>query len=107
MKRMAAEKAVVSSDLPGVRDGLGPDASEFLIPAGDEKQFARVLLDLLRNSVKRQAAGRANRARIESEFSVERMIQRYLNIIAASLSDSRRDATLRRFSAIPQSGRPA
>ena len=83
---MAAGKAVVSSDLPGVRDVLGPNAAEFLIPGGDEKEFARVLLGLLRNNGKREAVGAANRARIRSEFSVARMTERYLDIIAASLS---------------------
>jgi glycosyltransferase involved in cell wall biosynthesis len=82
---MAAGKAIVASDLPGVRDALGPNAAGVLVPPGDANQFARALLSLLRDKEKRDALGKANRARIRGEFSVERMVERYLKIIQESL----------------------
>jgi glycosyltransferase involved in cell wall biosynthesis len=82
---MAAGKAVVASDLPGVRDALGSDYKEFLIPPGDVGQFARALLCLLQDQDRRKAIGEANRARIRSEFSVARMTERYLGLVQQCL----------------------
>jgi glycosyltransferase involved in cell wall biosynthesis len=82
---MAAGKAVVASDLPGIRDALGPDASGALVAPGDAGQFARILLDVLRSKEMRAQLGAANAARIRTEFSVERMAERHLQIIRASL----------------------
>jgi glycosyltransferase involved in cell wall biosynthesis len=82
---MAAGKAVVASDLPGIRDALGPGGAEALVPPGEPQAFARVLLSLLRDKARRDAIGQANRARITTEFSVERMAERHLQIIQACL----------------------
>ena len=78
---MAAGKAVVASDLPGVRDALGMNHSELLVPAGDAAGFARALLNFLRDGEKRNSIGAANRARIGAEFSVGRMTERYLGVV--------------------------
>jgi glycosyltransferase involved in cell wall biosynthesis len=82
---MAAGRAVVASDLPGVRDALGPSGEGILVPPGDADQFARVLLNLLRDKGKRDALGEANRVRIRNEFSVQRMAERHLEVIRNSL----------------------
>jgi glycosyltransferase involved in cell wall biosynthesis len=84
---MAAGKAIVASDLPGIRDALGPNVVDVLIPPGDHFRFAHVLLELLRNKQRREALGAANRHRIQTEFSVERIAERHLEIIRASLRD--------------------
>jgi glycosyltransferase involved in cell wall biosynthesis len=85
---MAAGRAIVATDLPGVRDALGPAAEEVVIPPRDADLFARVLLDLLRNRAKRRQLGELNRARIRGEFSVERMAGRYLDMIRTELAKS-------------------
>lgn len=82
---MAAGKAVVASDLPGIRDALGPNAAGVLVPPGDSNRFAEILLMLLRDKEKRDALGEANRARIRAEFSVQRMAERYLKLIREGL----------------------
>lgn len=82
---MAAGKAVVAADLPGIRDALGPDAEDVMVPPGDANAFAQKLLQLLRNDNEREAWGRANRARIAAEFSVEGMVERHLNVIVQNL----------------------
>jgi glycosyltransferase involved in cell wall biosynthesis len=83
---MAGGRAIIASDLPGVRDALGRNAAEALVPPGDENAFARRLLDLLRDKDKREALGKANKARVCEEFSVERMADRYLDIIGGNLN---------------------
>jgi hypothetical protein len=39
----------------------------------------------LRDKERRDALGAANRARVRAEFSVERMVERHLNVIQANL----------------------
>jgi glycosyltransferase involved in cell wall biosynthesis len=82
---MAAGKAVIASDLPGVRDALGPGAPEAVVPTGSERAFAEKILEFLREKAKRDGIGEANRARIRSEFSVSRMAERQLSVIRADL----------------------
>jgi glycosyltransferase involved in cell wall biosynthesis len=89
---MAAGKAIVASDLPGVRDALGPNIDGVLVSPGDHVRFAQILLELLRNKEKREALGAANRARIREEFSVERMAERYLAIVQEEWGPSRSNA---------------
>lgn len=82
---MAAGKAVVASDLPGIRDALGPNARDMLVRPGNVQEFAAKLLQLLRNKDRRIEIGAANRERIRSEFSVSRMTERYLQIVQTNL----------------------
>lgn len=82
---MAAGKAIVASDLPGVRDALGPNAGDILVPPGDHVRFAQLLLALLSNNERCHRLGTANRARIQAEFSVQRIAEQHLEIIRGSL----------------------
>jgi glycosyltransferase involved in cell wall biosynthesis len=84
---MAAGKAVVATDLPGIRDALGPDCADVLVTPGSSDQLARKLLDVLRNRKKRESLGEANAVRIRTEFSVDRMVERHLQVIRQGLSD--------------------
>lgn len=78
---MAAGKAVIASDLPGVRDALGQDASGVLTQPGDAAELARKLLRLLRDTPLRKKLGDANRERILTEFSVDAMVNRFVEIM--------------------------
>lgn len=80
---MAAGKAVIATDLPGVRDALGDAALKSVVPPGDPNQLASRLLDFLRNPSERELQGAANRERILQEFSVERMARLHLQVIGA------------------------
>jgi glycosyltransferase involved in cell wall biosynthesis len=89
---MAAGKAVIASDLPGVRDALGRD-TETLASPGDVKAFAQLMLDLLRDPERCRRIGEANRMRMKNQFSVERMADRYLRIVREEWDRSRSDGT--------------
>jgi glycosyltransferase involved in cell wall biosynthesis len=93
---MAAGKVVVATDLPGIRDALGPQGDDVLAQAGDYRQFSGILLDLLRNRSKRELLGQANRGRIVSEFSVQRMADRHLEIVRECLGTGASARVLRR-----------
>lgn len=83
---MAAGKAIVASDLPGIRDALGTQADGVVVPPGDASAFAGALLDLLRDPAKRVRLGEENRKRIKTELSVQRMAERHLSVIADELT---------------------
>ena len=84
---MAVGRAVVASDLPGIRDALGPGATDTVVPPGDIDRFGRVLLEMLRDKERRVRVGEMNRLRVIREFSVEKMAERHLEIVSASLCD--------------------
>lgn len=78
---MAAGKAVIASDLPGVRDALGSDPGNVLVRPGDVEGFAKHIIALLRDGNRRDGLGRANLERIRMEFSVSRMVDSFLALI--------------------------
>lgn len=86
---MAAGKAVIASDLPGVRDIMGPCGADTIVPPGDTRAFTEKILWLLCDSEKRESLGEANRARIRREFSVERMVECHLKVIESNFAGSR------------------
>ena len=78
---MAAGKTVIASDLPGVRDALGPCDSEVLARPGAAAELASKLLRFLRDDTLRKKLGEANRQRILTEFSVQEMARRFAEVI--------------------------
>jgi glycosyltransferase involved in cell wall biosynthesis len=82
---MAAGKAIVATDLPGIRDALGQNGAGLLAVPGDHQHFAAILLDLLRNRAKREQLGQTNHSRILTEFSVQHMTDRYLDTMREHL----------------------
>ena len=85
LEYMVGEKAVVATDLPGIRDALGPSADEVVAPAGDAEELASRILDLLRDRKRREALGQANKRRALSEFTVGRMVEGYLRLMEEHL----------------------
>lgn len=86
LEYMVAGKAVVASDLPGIRDALGQDGIDALFPAGDAQSCAELILKLLHDGPARTAIGEANRDRIRTQFSVDRIVDRYIKTILGNMS---------------------
>lgn len=85
---MAFGKAVVATDLLGIRDGLGEASAHVLVRPGDAEDLARALLKILRDTNMRTALGEANRLRAAEEFSVQAVTDAYLDLIGGSLPNS-------------------
>ena len=85
---MASGKAIVATDLPGIRDALGEPSAGVLARPGDAEDLARVLLGVLRDKSMRTALGEANRLRAAQEFSIQRVTDAYLDLIGDSLPNS-------------------
>jgi len=74
IEAMAAGKAVIGTDVGGVRDVVSHGASGLLSPSKDAVAFSRNLTELLLNKEKRDEMGRFGREHVAEKYSKERLI---------------------------------
>ncbi len=89
LEAMAAGVPVVATDIPGTRDLVLDGTTGYLAPVGDRARFARYANTLLDDAERAQRMGAAGRERAVREFSVERMIERYMAIFANPFDSSK------------------
>jgi glycosyltransferase involved in cell wall biosynthesis len=78
LEAMSRAKACVACEAGGaMRIVIGGETGH-VVPPGDGSALAEAILDLARDREKRLRMGAAGRARAETEFSVERMVERTL-----------------------------
>ncbi|HEY3661530.1 MAG TPA: glycosyltransferase family 4 protein [Chthoniobacterales bacterium] len=75
MEAMACAKPVVSTTLAGIPESVIDGATGLLVPPGDWDALADALDKLVRDSSLRARLGDAGRARMTSEFSVEKTVE--------------------------------
>jgi glycosyltransferase involved in cell wall biosynthesis len=68
-----------------IKDIVTSDNLPFITPKTDEAALARALRSLLVDPDLRKRIGAANRTRVEREFSLDAMINRYKEIYDAAL----------------------
>jgi glycosyltransferase involved in cell wall biosynthesis len=73
IEALAAGRPVVSTDVGGVRDVVGPETG-FLVPAGDFAAVAESLRRLADDPALRQTLGNAGRASVLERYSVPRLV---------------------------------
>jgi len=78
---MAMAKPTVGSDIAPVNTIIERDITGFLVPRDRPKQFAEVLLQLLRDSELRARMGDAGRKRVERLFSETSMLDRVATVL--------------------------
>jgi glycosyltransferase involved in cell wall biosynthesis len=76
LEAMAAGRAVVSTDVEGVRELLGEDATAQVVPRGDYGAFAARIAALAADNGALERLGAANQRRAE-QFSWDRMVRAY------------------------------
>ncbi|MEM8670799.1 MAG: glycosyltransferase [Planctomycetota bacterium] len=74
IEAMQAGVPVVASDIPGNRDLVVEGETGRLVPLGDTADFARVSNQLLEDAEMACRLGKAARAKIEAEFTVQAMV---------------------------------
>jgi len=84
---MASGLPVAGTDIPGLRQALGPDGYEFLAPPGDPGTLAKHILRFIADRDLRERAGARNRERIERDFSPQRMAQQTASILGTALQE--------------------
>lgn len=80
LEAMAAGVPVVATDIPGTRDLVVPDATGYLVPVGDRAAFARRSQQILNDADLAARLGDEGKHRALAEFSVERMVERYVTL---------------------------
>ncbi len=80
LEAMSAGVPVVATDIPGNRDLVVPEQTGFLVPVGDRAAFARQTQRLLTDPALAAACGQAARQRVQEQFSVEKMLERYVQL---------------------------
>jgi len=80
LEAMAAGVPVVATDLPGTRDLIEHETTGYLFAAGHRAGLARWAEHLLNHPDVARQIGAAGRQRVENEFSVEKMVQRWLEV---------------------------
>jgi glycosyltransferase involved in cell wall biosynthesis len=77
MEAMAAGVPVVACDIPANRELVVPGQTGFLVRPSSRNAFARHTLPILEDAELARRFGAAGRARMLSEFTVERMVERH------------------------------
>jgi glycosyltransferase involved in cell wall biosynthesis len=89
LEAMALGLPVVSTTTGSIPEIVVEDVTGHLVTAGDERQLASRLIELLRSPEKRQAMGNAGRQRAETEFSVSRMVEKTIDVYRSVMEQPR------------------
>jgi glycosyltransferase involved in cell wall biosynthesis len=82
LEAMAHRRCVVGTDIPGLRQALGESAvGNYLARPFDAEELARLIVRFANSPNERARAGKRNRVRIESEFSISGMTSQVLQNI--------------------------
>ena len=81
LEAMAHGLAVVATDAGGMNDQIVDGVTGRLVPRGDAHALADALETLLAQPRLRAEMGRAGRCRAQGEFSLERMADRYMQLL--------------------------
>jgi glycosyltransferase involved in cell wall biosynthesis len=76
LEAMAAGLPVVSTDVGSIRDVLHDGVGGWLVPPGKPETLAARVVALAQDPARRASWGAMNRARVQAEFSVSRMVAR-------------------------------
>jgi glycosyltransferase involved in cell wall biosynthesis len=80
LEAMASGVPVVATDIPGTRELVVAGETGYLIPVGDRAAFAKHTERLLNDAALAGRFSAAARHRVESEFSVEKMVERHVGL---------------------------
>jgi len=80
IEAMACRRAVVASRVGGLPEVVADGVTGLTVPPNDPGALSAAIVDLLTATRRRAAMGEAGRARVEEEFTGERMIASYLGV---------------------------
>lgn len=67
---------VISTDYPGMREALGPEGEDQIVPPVDAQALAEKILYFLNHSEEHKKIGNENKKRISTIFSMEQMVKK-------------------------------
>jgi glycosyltransferase involved in cell wall biosynthesis len=80
LEYMAAARPVVVTDVGGAREAVIEGETGYIVSAGDDRQMARRMIDLLRDSERAGAMGNLGKSIVEEKFSCERHLANTLDL---------------------------
>tara|TARA_Y100000389_G_scaffold63923_1_gene59938 strand:+ start:922 stop:2064 length:1143 start_codon:yes stop_codon:yes gene_type:complete len=83
----AASRAVVTTDVPGCRDAIIPNKTGLLAPVKNPEKLADAIQWLIEHPKERVVMGRAGRQLAETEFRIEKIIKKHLDIYKELISN--------------------
>ncbi|PHQ34528.1 glycosyltransferase family 4 protein [Rhodopirellula bahusiensis] len=89
IEAMLAGVPVIASDIPGNRDLVIEDETGWLFPVGDEAALVRRSLAALKNPAECDRVANLARQRIITEFSLDAMIKRHIELYERLLAEQR------------------
>lgn len=89
LEAMASGLPVVATDVGGNGELVVAGETGALVSAGDPQGMAEAMLRYTSDAALRQSAGIAARRRIERQFSLDNMVERYARLYEALLSQAR------------------
>ena len=82
-------RAVVTTDVPGCRDAIGPGVTGLLVPVRNVEALAEAMQEMLNDPQRRKKMGNAGRRRAEAMFPVEKITAAHLEIYQELMAWSR------------------
>jgi colanic acid/amylovoran biosynthesis glycosyltransferase len=95
VEAMAAGRAVIASNLPGLREAVVPDSCGMLVPPGDPVALRDAISALLRDESRRTRLGAGARARAD-EYSINAVGRRYRALLHTVVEGSAQSSPARR-----------
>jgi len=86
LEAMAAGKPIVATEIGGVPEAVQNDRTGILVPVGDAQAFAAALVRLAGDAELAARMGQAGRERHRTQFSFERMIDEYADVLDGMLA---------------------
>ena len=93
LEYMAGARPVVVTDVGGAREAVIERETGYLVPAGDDRQMAERMVELLRDPKRARAMGERGRSVVEEKFSRERHLANTLDLYFEML-DARSNANV-------------
>lgn len=93
LEAMATGLPCVASDIGGNQDLLRPGEAGVLVAGRDPRSWSEAIAGLLADPARRSRLGAAARRRIEEEFSVERVVDRYEDLYRRTIGHVRGGAS--------------
>jgi glycosyltransferase involved in cell wall biosynthesis len=79
LEAMAMRRPIVATATGGLPELVRDGETGLLVPPGDAESLAEAVVELLRDSSKRQTLGEAGRVRVANHFTVETMMNRLVS----------------------------
>ncbi len=85
LEAMVCGLPVVTTDVGDIRLMLPPENSQWVVPAHDEEQFAKKLVELRRSPELREQVGSTNQKWVVQHYNKNEMIEKYCQLFMAAI----------------------